>query len=79
MEEEEEVVVLVVLECCRFPRGVFPGMKSLSIYSPAGCYLFSCSADTQRYCSLSRVLAGVLGSVVFPVSDVCGLWVRSSS
>lgn len=62
----------------RFPCGVFPGMKSFSIYSWAGCYLFS-STDTQRYCSLSCVLAGVVGSVVVPVSDVCGHWVRSSS
>lgn len=29
----------------RFPCGIFPGMKSFSIYSLAGCYLFS-STDT---------------------------------
>lgn len=62
----------------RFPCGVFPGMKSFSIYSLAGCYLFS-STDTQRYCSLFSVLAGVVGCVVVPVSDVCGHWVCSSS
>lgn len=62
----------------QFPRGVFQGMKSFSIYSLAGCYLLS-SSDTQRYCSLSTVFTGVVGSVVVPVSDVCGPWVCSSS
>lgn len=71
--EEEEV------ECVRFPCGAFPGMESFSIYSLAGCYLFS-STDTWRYCSLSRVLAGEAGSVAdVPVSDVCGHCVCSSS
>lgn len=64
-EEEKEV------ECSQFPRGVFPGMESSSIYSLAGCYLFSCT-DIHRYCSLSCVLAGVAASVVVSVSDVCG-------
>lgn len=59
------------------PCGVFPGMKSFSFYSPAGCYLFS-SADTLRYCSLSSVLTGIVCSVVVPVGDVCGHWVCSS-
>lgn len=62
----------------RIPRGVFPGMKSFSIYSLACCYLFN-STDTHRYCSLSCVLVGVVGSVVVPVSDVCGHWVCSSA
>lgn len=71
--EEEEV------ECVRFPCGVFPGMESFSIYSLAGCYLFS-STDTWRYCSLSRVHTGEAGSVAdVPVSDVCGHCVCSSS
>lgn len=76
-EEEEEVECFFFLFFLRFPRGVFPGMKSFSIYSLTGCYLFS-SADTQRYCSLSRVLTGGVGSVVVPVGDVCGPWVCSS-
>lgn len=67
-EEEEEV------ECVRFPCGVFPGMESFSIYSLAGCDLFS-STETYKYCSLSSVLAD---SVVVPVSDVCRHWVCSS-